>query len=334
MAVTIVFGGQFGSEGKGKVAHFFANKENAKYCVRVGGSNSGHTVYRGDQKFVFKALPTGIIEPSISAVFPAGSYIDLSILKEEIKIIGLSDERLLIDENAVIITDKHKQAESNANLQQAIGSTHSGTGGAVIERIMRNDSGILAKNCIELKKYIADTKSIMRSACDKNEKIIIEGTQGYGLSLLHAKDYPFVTSRDTSAASFLAETGLSPFDVENIVMVIRAFPIRVSGNSGPLPNEINWEVLKQEAGQTKDMTEYTSCTNRIRRVARFDAEVVNRSIECNRPNIVVLNHLDYIVQEVRQKTLFDIAEKIKSNINFYGVNPMAVNPVRGGGKYE
>lgn len=50
MSVTIVFGGQFGSEGKGKVAHYFAKKEKADYCIRVGGSNSGHTVYRDGQK--------------------------------------------------------------------------------------------------------------------------------------------------------------------------------------------------------------------------------------------------------------------------------------------
>ena len=330
MAVTIIFGGQFGSEGKGKVAHFFAVKEKAKYCVRVGGSNSGHTVYRGNQKFIFKALPTGIVESNTIAIFPAGSYIDLSILKKEINTIGLSDDRLLIDENAVIITDDHINTEVDADLRHSIGSTHSGTGAAVIKRIMRDDGGILAKNCTDLKKYISDTKNIMRLACSKGEKIVIEGTQGYGLSLLHSKDYPYVTSRDTSAAGFLAETGLSPFDVENIVMVIRAFPIRVSGNSGPLPKEIDWEILKQEAGQTEDMTEYTSCTNRVRRVARFDAEIVNRSIECNQPNIIVLNHLDYVKQEKRQEALLDIAKMLNSKIDFYGDSVMSVNPVIGG----
>ncbi len=84
------------------------------------------------------------------------------------------------------------------------------------------------------------------------------------------KEYPYVTSRDTSAAAILSECGLSPFDVENIVMVIRAFPIRVSGDSGELPNEINWDILRDELGTINNMTEYTSCTNRVRRVARFD----------------------------------------------------------------
>jgi len=41
MPVTVVVGEQFGSEGKGKVAHFFAKKMNARIVVRCGGPNSG-----------------------------------------------------------------------------------------------------------------------------------------------------------------------------------------------------------------------------------------------------------------------------------------------------
>ena len=41
MGVSIVIGGQYGSEGKGKVANYFANKFNADVTMRVGGTNSG-----------------------------------------------------------------------------------------------------------------------------------------------------------------------------------------------------------------------------------------------------------------------------------------------------
>lgn len=297
MPVTIIMGGQFGSEGKGKTAHYFTKKECADYCVRVGGPNSGHTVYRNGKKFIFRILPTGIVEDHVTAVLPAGSYIDLSILKEEMSLAGVSEDRVLIDENAVIISDDFIAAERQSNLRWDIGSTESGTGAAVIARIKRKKNvKLLAKDFCEL--HTCDTKKILRSVCDAGKKIIAEGTQGFGLSLLHAREYPYVTSRDTSAAAILSECGLSPFDVGNIVMVIRSFPIRVSGESGELPNEINWDVLRDELGKAEDMTEYTSCTNRVRRVARFDADVVIRSILCNRPNIVVLNHLDYIDSHV------------------------------------
>lgn len=326
MSVTIVFGGQFGSEGKGKVTHYFAKKEKADYCIRVGGSNSGHTVYRDGKKIIFRILPTGVIESNVTAVLPAGSYINLSILKEEMKIAGLSDDRLLIDENAVIILDDYIAAEKQSDLRQSIGSTESGTGAAVIARIARKKGlKLLARDFPELKT--CDTKKILRDACNAGKKIIAEGTQGFGLSLLHAKEYPYVTSRDTSAAAILSECGLSPFDVENIVMVIRAFPIRVSGDSGDLPSEINWDILRDELGKTDDMTEYTSCTNRVRRVARFDADVVQRSIICNKPNIIVLNHLDYVDDSVHDETeitaqcknfVSAVENQIGQTINYFG----------------
>lgn len=331
MSVTVVFGGQFGSEGKGKVAHYFAKKENADYCIRVGGSNSGHTVYRNEEKLIFRVLPTGVIEKNVTAVLPAGSYIDLSILSQEIEVSGLSEDRLLIDENAVIISKDFIIAEKQSALRQNIGSTESGTGAAVMERIKRSKRAkLLARDFDELKPFVCDTKKILRTACDANKKIIAEGTQGFGLSLLHAKEYPYVTSRDTSASAILSECGLSPFDVENIVMVIRAFPIRVSGDSGNLPNEISWSILRDELGKNEDMTEYTSCTNRVRRVARFDSDVVNRSIMCNKPNIVVLNHLDYVDPLCHEGIITDkakcfietISNRINCGIDFVGINEL------------
>lgn len=297
MSVTVIFGGQFGSEGKGKAAHYFAKSEKASYCVRVGGPNAGHTIYRAGEKIIFRLLPTGIIENHVTAVLPAGSYINLSVLKEEMNLAGVSEDRVLIDDNAVIISDDFIAAEKQSGLRRDIGSTESGTGEAVIARI-RREKGVklLARDFRELQT--CDTKKILRDACNAGKEIIAEGTQGFGLSLLHAKGYPYVTGRDTSAAAILSECGLSPFDVKNIVMVIRSFPIRVSGNSGELPNEINWDILRSELGKTEDMTEYTSCTNRVRRVARFDADVVRRSVLCNRPNIIVLNHMDYVDDHV------------------------------------
>lgn len=329
MSITIILGGQFGSEGKGKVAHYFAKKEKADYCIRVGGPNSGHTVYRGKEKLIFRILPTGIIEEHVTAVLPAGCYINLSILKEEMKSAGVSDDRVLIDKNAVIISDEFISDEKQSNLRQSIGSTESGTGAAVIARIKRKKNiKLLAGDFPEL--HACDTKKILREACDKGKKIIAEGTQGFGLSLLHAEDYPYVTSRDTSAAAILSECGLSPFDVENIVMVIRSFPIRVSGESGKLPNEIDWNTLREESGRTEDLIEYTSCTNRVRRVARFDADVAVRSIICNKPNIIVLNHLDYVdyniyeldaVSEQCEVFISKVEKEIGQKITYFGTGP-------------
>lgn len=58
MPVSIIIGGQYGSEGKGKIADFWAKKMNASAVVRVGGPNSGHTVYTAEGKrMAFTQIP-------------------------------------------------------------------------------------------------------------------------------------------------------------------------------------------------------------------------------------------------------------------------------------
>jgi adenylosuccinate synthase len=86
MPVTVVVGGQFGGEGKGKVAHFLAKEMGAKVAVRVGGSNSGHTVIDPfGNAIILRQLPTAAILPNIICMLGAGSYINVSILFDEMK---------------------------------------------------------------------------------------------------------------------------------------------------------------------------------------------------------------------------------------------------------
>jgi adenylosuccinate synthase len=44
-------------------------------------------------------------------------------------------------------------------------------------------------------------------------------------------------------------------------------------------------------------------TARVRRVGRFDPEIVRRAIKVNRPTRIVLNHLDYVDPRVRDGCL-------------------------------
>lgn len=329
MPVTVVVGGQYGSEGKGKVAHYLAKEMGASVAIRCGGPNSGHTVIDTNRKaLIFQQLPTASILPDVVSVLCAGSYIDLDILRSEISISGLDPTRLFIDPNALIITQEIKEKEQKGDLISSIGSTGSGTGEAVLSRIKRDPNILFARDIRELDSYIHDTKSFLRSRLDRNERIIVEGTQGYGLSLLHSEYYPYVTSRDTTAAGFIAEAGLSPLDVDDVVLTIRAFPIRVAGNSGPLIDEIDWQRVTIEGGHRHKIQETTSVTKRIRRVARFDAEVVRKAIEVNMPTKIVLNHLDYLCsaniknQEKVIKVFISKTEKlIKESIEYLGFGP-------------
>jgi len=330
MPVTVVVGGQFGSEGKGKVAHYLAKTMNAAYAVRCGGSNSGHTVVDDDGRTrVFRHLPTAAILPEVKLAICAGSYIDVEVLLEEIKEAGLTPGRLFIDPKAVIITRECKDAERDSGLVQAIGSTGSGTGAAVAGRVQRKETVEFAKDNEALRPYmddVADVSARLRECLKEGKRIVIEGTQGFGLSLLHSGFYPKVTSRDTTAAAFVAEAGLSPLDVDDVVLVIRAFPIRVAGNSGPLENETTWEDIRREGGHPEPIGEYTTVTKKPRRVARFDPAIVKKAIDANRPSRIFLNHVDYIRHDMQgdRESLEQYAKKIEReiglNIDYIGTS--------------
>ena len=215
------------------------------------------------------------------------------MLLQEIAVAKLDCTRLSIDEEAVIITPECKAVEKASGLISAIGSTGSGTGAAVAARIQR--TGVtFAKDIPALRPFIADVAGILRHSLNKKERIVIEGTQGFGLSPLHSRMFPKVTSRDTTAGAFVAEVGLSPLDVDDIALVLRAFPIRVAGDSGPLAHEISWEDITREGGHSSPIHEYTTVTKKLRRVGRFDPEIVKRAIAINQPTKIFLNHVDYV----------------------------------------
>lgn len=302
MPISIVVGGQFGSEGKGKVSLERVRMANEPRVavVRVGGPNSGHTAYnRSGKKFALRQLPAGAVDRNVDVVFPAGSFIDLEVLQDEIDLLDYPRDRIFVSPYANIITAEQKAWEVNAGLVSGIGSTGSGVGAAIMASVAREAENFPvqrrdAQHCEPLERYLHDTTAIMRQWLGVGARIVIEGTQGFGLSLYDGGYWPKATSRCTTAASALAETGLSPIDVDEVMLVIRSFPIRVAGLSGPLPNETTWEEIARSAGIKESIREFTTVTQNLRRVGEFDPAIVKSAIAANNPTHIVLNHMDYI----------------------------------------
>lgn len=298
MPVSVVVGGQYGSEGKGKVALAVAREKHAHCVVRVGGTNSGHTIIDGEKPRSFRQLPASIFADNSIAVLPPGALVDIDIFEKEVAELGLEPDRVVVSPLASLITAEDRGSESS--LVDRIGSTGSGTGAALVRRISRASSVRLAKDEEKLRPYLRDTTDLMRKVLAKGQRIVIEGSQGFGLSLLHGGFYPHATGRDTTAAAFIAEAGLSPRDVDEIVLVLRAHPIRVAGTSGPLEQEMSWEEVAAEAGLPEGYKELTTATRKVRRIGRFEFDVVRRAIAVNQPTSIVLNHLDYLDPAVRK----------------------------------
>ncbi len=153
------------------------------------------------------------------------------------------------------------------------------------------------------------------SALDHGKKVLVEGTQGFGLSLYHSDSYPKATSRDTTAAGFLSEVGLSPLLVTEIVLVFRTFPIRVAGEqAGPLKDEITWETVQRESGYPVPVHEMTTVSKKLRRVGRFDWNQAVEAVRVNRPTRLAVNGLDFL--GYKNKGVHDIGSLTRNGVSF------------------
>jgi len=254
MSLWVVIGGQYGAEGKGKISAFITQQEQIDICIRCGGPNSGHSfVNNRGNRVLLRQLPTGYIRPCTRILIPAGALVDLEVLKYELDSLRIDPRRVGVDRNAMIIEEGDKHREQGLRLRERLSSTLCGVGSAVARRVLREEdvrtAGMAARQVQWLQPLITNVSEETNAALDQGKKVLVEGTQGFGLSLYHSDSYPKATSRDTTAAAFLSEVGLSPMLVTELVLVFRTFPIRVAGEqAGPLNDEITWEILQTESG--------------------------------------------------------------------------------------
>ncbi|MBU0586112.1 adenylosuccinate synthetase, partial [Candidatus Micrarchaeota archaeon] len=229
MMRTIVLGGQYGDEGKGKIISHIALNDNPKVIARGGvGPNAGHTIYWKGQKYGLRMMPCGFVNENARLLIGAGVLVNPEVFLKEIDLIQAKD-RVGVDLRATAITQAHRDADTSENSKK-IGTTGTGCGPAMMDRVSRTAKMI--SEVPELKPYITDVVKEVNSTND----VLIEGTQGFMLSNLYGT-YPFVTSKDVSASTIAADVGLGPKSIDKVVMVIKAYTTRV-GN-GPFPGEIS-----------------------------------------------------------------------------------------------
>ena len=304
--IDIVCGGQAGDEGKGKISAYLSYKGSYAYCVRVGGPNAGHTVVQNGTSYTLKNIPSGFLNPSTKLVLGAGAYTKTEWLLKELELTGTA-ERLIIDPHAVLITEEETAREQGAaHFMNHIGSVGTGLGQAVKDRIERR-SVKFAKDEPLLKDFIQDVPELLNKALDRGEDILLEGTQGIKLSLLHG-EYPFVTSRDTTAATFLGEAGLGPKSVRDVYVVFKPYITRVG--PGPLECEMTDEK-ELELYHTKGH-EIGSVSKRLRRIGAFEKTSASRAIMINNCTKIAITHIDMFAGNDRVKKYEDFTPQAKA----------------------
>lgn len=272
MPNTLVVGGQWGDEAKGKIVHRLAKDH--KIVVRYnGGNNAGHTL----DNITLHLMPSGILYDHTINLMAQGMVVNPEALYQEWedvrKVTGkqVESEHLIISPNAQLILPHHI-ALDQAGSKKSIGTTGRGIGPAYSQKADR--VGIRAGDILDeslratveksvgaanvrleklgtetvkiedvmkfledygknfLSQFVGDVKTVLKEAKNKDVPILFEGAQGTLLDI-DAGTYPYVTSSNTLRPS-AGQLGLY-VPIDNAYGVFKTPMSRVG--KGPFPTE-------------------------------------------------------------------------------------------------
>jgi adenylosuccinate synthase len=290
MPCSIIVGAFWGDEGKGKIISYLALKDNLDFCVRTGSVNAAHTIWYEGKKYALHMVPAAFINPRTRLLVAAGANVHVGQFFKEMELTKADAKLVGIDQNASIIEQKHSDQDKASAVNKGIGTTGWGVGPAIEERVRRTAK--LAKDMPELKPYICDQVAEVNEGLDEGKSVLLEGTQGFMLSLFLSGGYPYVTGRDTGASAIASEAGVGPTRVDDVIIVFKSFITRVG--AGPLPGEIT----KEEA-QKRGWFEVAAGTGRERRSAPFDFELAKKTAKINGATKGAMTKLDIIYPSCR-----------------------------------
>ncbi len=142
MPATVIIGGQWGDEGKGRVVDYHARSCSmiARYSA---GTNAGHTIVNEMGKFALHLVPAGIFYGDKTCIIGNGVVIEPETLFGEISMLdehGVDTSVLLISDRAHVVMPWHPiidRLDEELRGEGAIGTTGTGTGPAFHDKVAR-----------------------------------------------------------------------------------------------------------------------------------------------------------------------------------------------------
>ncbi|XP_045443089.1 adenylosuccinate synthetase isozyme 2 isoform X1 [Pipistrellus kuhlii] len=301
--VTVVLGAQWGDEGKGKVVDLLAQDADI-VCRCQGGNNAGHTVVVDSVEYDFHLLPSGIINPNVTAFIGNGVVIHLPGLFEEAeknvkKGKGLEgwEKRLIISDRAHIVFDFHQAADGiqEQQRQEQAGKKFKVLANqykSIYPTLEIDIEGELQK----LKGYMERIKPMVKDGVyflyealhGPPKKILVEGANAALLDIDFGT-YPFVTSSNCTVGGVCTGLGMPPQNVGEVYGVVKAYTTRVG--IGAFPTEQSNEIgeLLQTRGREVGVT-----TGRKRRCGWLDLVLLKYAHMINGFTALALTKLDIL----------------------------------------
>jgi len=311
MRHVVVYGGQYGSEGKASAAEYWARQFKRQglklFVLGENSPNSGHTSSKGSTK----NLPASSFWADAIVLGP-DSVVDKDVLLADWEKVGRKP--LYIHEHAALLDPSAKAQE--ADVVARISSTGSGSGSARRRKFIERQPNGVVKGT-EFPKGISLVDDMQyRSLANLmyHRAAIFELSQGALLDTNFGR-YPFVTSRTTLPRAAVERNGLGwlPW---TFCGVYRTYPIRTGGPSGPTGGaELSWDLVGVAP-------EIATVTKRTRRVFAFSTEEFCKSIHLTRPDMVMFTFLDYV--GVKSLSLLD---DFRDWLEFYQLQEVRRLPV-------
>ena len=153
-----------------------------------------------------------------------------------------------------------------------------------------------------LKRYVKDTEEMLYNYQKEGRKILMEGAQAALLDIDYGT-YPYVTSSNTTLGAVFTGAGISPFNIENIYGVTKAYTTRVG--KGPFPTKFDDKVFEENFREMAG--EYGASTGRPRQCGWLDLVALKYAVRRNHINKLIITKLDILsgIDSIKLCTAYD-----------------------------
>ena len=334
MSVTILVGGQWGDEGKGKVIDLLTDR--VHMVVRSqGGNNAGHTVVAEGKEHRFHLIPSGILNPATVCVIGHGVVVDPSAFLQELEThqqAGIDTRNLVISERAHMVMPYHPVLDKLGEEMRGddrLGTTWRGIGPAYEDKVRRigfrigdlQKPAFLEKKLRFVLRLKNETLTRLYGAEPFDEHAILDEYLGYAERIdPYIRDiYPIIQEALNAEQRILLEGAqgvMLDIDVGTYPYVTSSAPTAGGActGSGIPPSRVSRTVGVFKAYTTRvgygplptELTdnlgdqirevgqEYGTTTGRARRVGWFDAAVGRYAVATNGIDSMVVTKVDVL----------------------------------------
>lgn len=272
MIVDIIVGATYGNEGKSKFARYYSDTI-VKYVgvIKIGGYCTNNFYdWRSDSIMTNHMLPASTgYKDEMYFIFPRGSFIDVDLLKKEVEMRKIPNDKVIIDNRAYVYLN---------GLQDYLGFAET----------QKIDVGVTT----DVNQFLLEW--------DPSSRFLVEGQGGYGLAKEIYNEYyktmPMLPPTMT-ASGIVSLLNIAPTDVDDVILVTRLESERKEVI--PSTNDI-WKSIMSGS------YEYDNLVANILspEMEPYNISLVREAIIANDPSILVLNHLDTVESNQEDPSIF------------------------------